>query len=169
MKTRRLVFSSVLISIALCLYIIEMYIQLPFTFPGAKIGLANIVTVISLYILTPYETFLIVIIRVVLGSIFSGNLSSFLFSVSGAILSFIMMLTLLKISKNISPVGISMVGGIFHNVGQVLVAMFILNNINIFWYLPFLLVTGLVTGIFIGYAANFSIEHLRRIQFKIER
>jgi len=164
MKLRRIILGAVLTSMALCLFIIESFIQLPFAFPGAKIGLANIVSVIALYLLSPIETFIIIILRVFLGTILTGNLSSFLFSLSGAMLSFLMMLIAMKILKDkATAVGISMIGGISHNIGQVLIAMLILQNINIFWYLPFLLITGLVTGIFIGLTAKYLIEHMKKI------
>lgn len=164
MKLRRIIFGAILTSMALCLFIIESFIQLPFAFPGAKIGFANIISVISLYLLSPIETLIIIVLRVFLGTIFTGNLSSFLFSLSGALLSFLMMfLTRMLFKDKVSAVGISMIGGISHNIGQVLMAMLILQNTNIFWYLPFLLITGIVTGIFIGLTSKYVIDHLKKI------
>ncbi len=151
MKTRNITFLSLLVSYSLIIYIIETYIPNPLIaiFPGAKLGLANIITLISLLMLGFKQTIIIVSVRVILSSIFAGPMSYLLFSIGGAYLSLIFMYLSSKI-KDFSIIGISIIGAIGHNIGQLLVASIIIQNINMIGYLPFMLIASLITGIFVG-------------------
>lgn len=165
-STKKMVFISLLVSQALVLYIVESMLPVPFIAPGAKLGLSNLITVIGLYTLSCSETFLIIILRVILSALFGGSLSSFLYSLSGAILSFIIMCLIKKIgSYRVSIIGVSAAGAVFHNVGQILVAALIIQNINIALYLPILNITGIVTGVFIGITANYAITYVKKIPY----
>lgn len=165
-STKKMVFISLLVSQALVLYIVESMLPVPFIAPGAKLGLSNLITVIGLYTLSYSETFLIIILRVILSALFGGSLSSFLYSLSGAILSFIIMCLIKKIgSYRVSIIGVSAAGAVFHNVGQILVAALIIQNINIALYLPILNITGIVTGVFIGITANYAITYVKKIPY----
>lgn len=166
-KNFRIVFMGLLVAQALVLYIIEGMIPVPFIVPGAKLGLTNLVTVITLYMFrSRKEVFLIIFTRLLLATMFSGSVSTFLFSAAGAVLSFFIMILVKELGKeHISIVGVSASGAVFHNVGQLLVASFVVNNPAVMLYLPLLTLTGIGTGIFIGIAANYIVNHLSRIKY----
>ena len=152
---------------ALVLYIVEAMIPVPFIAPGAKLGLTNLVTVIALYMFqSKKDVFLIIFTRLLLSSIFSGNMSTFLFSVAGAVLSFFIMVLVKEIGKDhVSIIGVSASGAVFHNIGQLLVASFVLETPSIMLYLPILTFTGIGTGIFIGISGNYIVNHMSKIKY----
>ncbi len=164
MKTKKMVFLGLMVGYSLILYILETYIPNPFIvfFPGAKLGLTNIVTLVSLLIFGFKETFIIVTVRVILSSIFAGPISYLLFSVGGAYLSLILMYLVSRV-KGFSTVGVSIVGAIGHNIGQLLVASVLVENLLMITYLPFMLVTSLVTGFFVGLVSQFCYSKMGRL------
>ncbi|OFI05823.1 heptaprenyl diphosphate synthase component I [Clostridium acetireducens DSM 10703] len=163
-NTKKMVFISLLIAQALALNIIERSIPVPFIAPGAKLGLANIITIVSLYIFGFKDTLMVVLIRILLVSMFGGSLSSFLYSFSGGILSLISMYFIKKIGReNISIIGVSVVGAAFHNIGQVIVASLVVENIKMFLYLPILLAVSLGTGVFVGITSKYLLSFLNKI------
>lgn len=148
-SAKKMVFLSLLVGIALVIYIVEA--RIPVLFPGIKLGLSNSISLLALITMGPKEALLIMILRILLGSIFIGNMSSFIFSISGGILSNIIMILMYKYLKDkLSLISISVVGSIFHNIGQLLVASFIIKDFRIYIYLPILLISAVVTGYFIG-------------------
>lgn len=168
MKTKKMTFLSLMVAYSLVLYIIETYIPNPLiaVFPGAKLGLSNIITLISLIILGIKDTFIILTVRIILSSIFAGPMSYLLFSIGGAYLSLMGMYLCSKI-KDFSLVGVSIVGAIAHNIGQLLVASMIVQNINMIGYLPFMLITSLVTGMFIGLVSKYCQPKLTKFSNNI--
>lgn len=166
-KTFRIVFIGLLVSQALALYTIESMIPVPFIAPGAKLGLTNLITVIALYTLeSKRDVLIIIILRLLLSTMFSGNLSTFMYSATGALLSYCVMVIIKAIGKDkISIIGISASGAFFHNVGQLIVASAILNNIAIMLYLPILSIAGIGTGIFIGITSNFVVKHMSKLPY----
>lgn len=164
-KTNRLVYVGLLVAQALVLHIIERMIPVPFITPGAKLGLANLVTVIALYTLdNKKDAFLVILLRLTLSTMFGGNLSSFMYSAAGGTLSFLSMLAMKEIFKDkVSIIGVSSAGAIFHNIGQLIIASLIVNNIAVMLYLPILSLVGIVTGIFIGITANYVVSHLKKL------
>lgn len=165
MKTKKMVFLGLMVGYSLILYILEIYIPNPFIvfFPGAKLGLTNIITLVSLLIFGFKETFIIVTVRVILSSIFAGPMSYLLFSIGGAYLSLIVMFLVNKI-KGFSVIGVSIAGAIAHNIGQLLVASILVENFLMITYLPFMLVTSLVTGLFVGIVSQFCYSKMDRIK-----
>lgn len=163
--TRRMVYIGLLVAQALVLHIFERMIPMPFITPGAKLGLANLITVIALYTLdSKRDAFLVIFLRLTLGTMFGGNLSSFMYSAVGGVLSFSSMVFVKEIFKEkVSIIGVSSAGAIFHNVGQLIVASLIVKNIGITLYLPILSVIGIGTGIFIGITANYVVNHLSKL------
>lgn len=148
-KTKRLAVSAVLASLGLIFSYIEAIIPFSVGIPGVKLGIANLVVIIALYVLGTSYAFSINIIRIlVAGLLFNGAFGA-LYSLAGASISFLVML-MLKKTKLFSVVGVSMAGGVAHNVGQLLVAAAIISNIKIFLYFPVLLFSGMVTGVIIG-------------------
>ena len=165
MKIKKMVFLGLMVGYSLILYILETYIPNPFIvfFPGAKLGLTNIITLVSLLIFGFKETFIIVTVRVILSSIFAGPMSYLLFSIGGAYLSLIVMFLVNKI-KGFSVIGVSIAGAIAHNIGQLLVASILVENFLMITYLPFMLATSLVTGLFVGIVSQFCYSKMDRIK-----
>ncbi|MCC3866004.1 Gx transporter family protein [Terrisporobacter petrolearius] len=164
MKTKKMTFLGLMVTYSLVLYIFETYIPNPLIaiFPGAKLGLSNIITLISLIILGVKDTCIILTVRIILSSIFAGPISYFLFSVGGAYLSLICMYLTSKI-KGFSIIGVSIIGAIGHNIGQLLVASIIVQNINMVGYLPFMLIASLVTGMFVGLVSKYCCLKIDKI------
>ena len=140
---------GVLVALAMILSYIEVLIPLPVGIPGVKPGLANLVVFFALYSMSAGEAFLISMVRIILVSITFGNGSAFLYSMAGGILSFLVMWICQK-KEFLVPTGVSIAGGIAHNVGQLLMASVILENGAVFTYLPVLLAAGCITGGIIG-------------------
>ena len=132
-KTSKIVYISLLVAQALVLHIFERMIPVPFITPGAKLGLANLVIVVALYTLDSYkEAFLVLFLRILLSTMFGGTLSSFMFSLVGSIFSFITMVIIKELGKDkVSIIGVSAAGGVFHNIGQLLVASSIDKNLGV--------------------------------------
>ncbi|HBI93906.1 MAG: Gx transporter family protein [Terrisporobacter othiniensis] len=164
MKTKKMTLLGLMVTYSLVLYIFETYIPNPLIaiFPGAKLGLSNIITLISLIILGVKDTCIILTVRIILSSIFAGPISYFLFSVGGAYLSLICMYLTSKI-KGFSIIGVSIIGAIGHNIGQLLVASIIVQNINMVGYLPFMLIASLVTGMFVGLVSKYCCPKIDKI------
>lgn len=160
--TKKLTLISVLVSIALVIYVIEA--QVPVLFPGIKLGLANAVSLTALLIFGWKEALTIMLIRTILGSIFGGSISAFMFSIAGGLLSNVVMILLYKYFKgSMSIAAISVCGAIFHNIGQLFVASIIINDFKVYLYLPVLLTSGVVTGFFIGVVTKLLKERLEHI------
>lgn len=163
-KLQKHTFIAVLVAQALILYIVEGMIPVPFITPGAKLGLSNIITVTSLYILGFKDTFVVILLRILLSTFFGGSLSSLLYSISGGILSLLIMHLVKTLGKDdVSIIGVSVSGAFFHNVGQVLAAAAIIQNIGIVIYLPLLSVAGVVTGFFVGLTGNYMLSALKKL------
>jgi heptaprenyl diphosphate synthase len=128
-----------------------------------KLGLANVVTLSAMYFFSKKDVFLLVIIRVVLTSLIIGSMMSFFYSLAGGILSFVGMALLHTWFKQfISPIGISIVGAVLHNIGQLLVLTLVANRVTIAMsYAPILMVTGIATGIFVGITTSYFVKHMK--------
>ena len=149
MKTRKIAYLGMLMALALVLSYVESLIPFAVGIPGVKLGLTNIVTVIMLYIAAPMETFLLCVFRAVLSGFMFGNAFSIIYSLAGCILSFIVMY-LLKKSDKFNSVSISLVGGVCHNIGQIIVAAMVLSTYSVVYYI----VAGCITGLVIGIVAS---------------
>lgn len=161
---RRMIYISLLVSMSLVLHIFEGMIPVPFITPGTKLGLANIITVIALYTLSYNEAFLVLFLRILLSVMFGGSISRLLYSLSGGVLSYIFMVVIKAFGKDkVSIVGVSCVGAVFHNVGQLLAASLIVKTMSVMLYLPVMSIAGIGTGIFVGITSNFAVEHLKKI------
>ena len=129
-KTFHIIILGLFIAQSLVLYVVEGMLPVPFIAPGAKLGLANLITVIALYALPrKRDVCLILLVRIILATAFGGGINAFLYSVAGAAFSLGAMMVLQKTGK-FSIIGVSTAGGIFHNLGQVIVASLVVENIN---------------------------------------
>ena len=140
---------GLLTALGLIIGYIEFLIPIPLGIPGVKPGFANIVIVWALYSLGPWEALMINGMRIFLSGFLFGNFSMILYSLAGAAVSFLCM-CLAKKSALFSMTGVSMIGGVMHNMGQLLVAMAVLETVSLVYYGPVLLAAGVITGLLIG-------------------
>ena len=154
MKTKKLMTLALLSTIALIIFIVELQIPPIVPIPGVKIGLANIVTLFALGLFSPYEAFLILIVRIILGSIFSGQVMSLTYSLAGGMFCFITMSILFKFKKIMPVWVISVFGAIAHNIGQITAAIIITSTYQVIYYLPVLIISAIVSGTFTGIATQ---------------
>lgn len=151
---------GVFTSLALILSYVELLIPINFGIPGMKLGLANLLVVILLYKGCPRDALLLSVIRILLSGLIFGNMFSIFYSLGGGLLSLAVMVFLKKTGQ-FTVAGISIGGGASHNVGQLLVAMFVVQTYQVGYYLPVLLIAGVITGAVIGIL---SAEVLKRTQ-----
>lgn len=160
---QKLIFLSLLVSIGLALSIIETMMPVPFVAPGAKLGLSNIVILITLVVFGFKEGLTVGILKSVVFTLATGSISSLFYSLSGSILSLLLMyLIYTQFEKIFSLIGVSIFGAMAHNFGQVLVASFMMRNIRIFSYYPILMLTSLFTGYFVGLASIYIVDNLKK-------
>lgn len=165
---RRLIFLALLVAIGLVLSIVESMMPLPFVAPGAKLGLSNIVILITLVIFGCKDALITGILKSVLFTLATGSVTSIFYSLSGSIFSLIAMYIVYKyFSKVFSLIGVSIFGAMAHNFAQVLVASLMMNNMKIFSYLPILQLTSIFTGYFVGLVSNYGVKNLQKSIDKI--
>ncbi|WP_027108787.1 Gx transporter family protein [Lacticigenium naphthae] len=165
-RTQKNVYISLLAAQAVILGLIERSIPFPFAFaPGAKLGIANLITIVAIFTLPFKDSFKVVWMRLLVTTLLGGTLSTFLYSMVGAVLSYFgMVLVKLFGGKRISIIGISATGGVLHNVGQLTVASTIAQTWTVMLYLPVLSFMGILSGVSIGIAANFLMERVRTLR-----
>ena len=161
-KTKKLTLCAILIALALALSYTERFIplQMVVPLPGVKLGLANIVPLIALYLMGPKAAFAILIPRCIFGAVFGGGITGLMFSLTGGILAMCVM-TLSRKCPFFSIYGVSILGAAAHNVGQILAAMVLMNSVYIGAYLPYLLVVALFTGFATGAAGAGVLKAVR--------
>ena len=148
-KARRVALYGMLTALAFILSYVESLVPVTVGIPGVKLGLANLVVVIALYTLDLKGAFIISVVRIVLSGLTFGGLFSMLYSLAGGLLSFAVM-AILSRKKLLGTVGVSVCGGVAHNIGQLLVAMAVLETESVWYYFPVLLISGSVAGVLIG-------------------
>lgn len=146
-------------ALAMILSYVESLFPAFYGIPGVKLGLANSMSLVMLYLIGVPGAFAVSVIRVVLSGFLFGSLFSIAYSLAGAVLSIVIM-ALMSRMRFFSVTGVSMCGGMAHNIGQLLVAVFLVDNLNLFYYLPVLLLSGLLTGLVVGLL---SAEILKRL------
>nr|WP_312575938.1 Gx transporter family protein [Sedimentibacter sp.] len=162
-KLQRYVFLSLLTAGAMILSIIEGMIPLPFIAPGAKLGLANIVTLTVIVIFGFKDSLLVVILRCILTMFVAGNPISFIYSIASGIMSIIVMYTGLKyVGRYFSLIGISVLGAIAHNAAQITVAAVMFENLSLYTYLPIMSLVSIFTGCFVGYTSIYITDNLNK-------
>lgn len=157
--TKKTAFLGMFVTLALIASYVESLVPFYFGAPGIKLGLANLVTVVVLYRYGWKDAAVVSALRILLSGFLFGNVFSILYSFAGAALSFLVMCLLKKI-EGFSILGVSIAGGVFHNLGQIGAAILLMENGNIIYYFPILMVAGIVTGMLIGIGSR---EVLKRI------
>lgn len=162
-QTKHTALMGLMVSQALVLSVAESWIPIPAVVPGVKLGLANIVTLLTIVLLGYRDALLVVFLRCILASFFSGGIMPFLFSVAGGLLSTAVMSVLFyRLRSQMSVAGISVAGSVAHNIGQLTVAAVVLKDVAVFSYLPLLIISGVIMGIFIGVCAGLLLKALKK-------
>ena len=152
-KTKKITMCGLMTALAMIFSYIETLIPIPLPIPGIKLGVANMAIIVVMFTIGYSEAVCVDILRVVLTAMMFGNFNSFLFSISGAVLSIVVM-GILKKTNKFSEVGISVAGGVMHNAGQ---------TSAIAYYMPVLMISGIVTGIVIGIVAALIIKRVEKM------
>ena len=159
----RVAYFGVFTALPLIFSYIETLIPVNFGIYGVKLGLANLIIVVALYKIGIGEAFLLSVVRVVLSGFLFGNYFSIIYSLAGGMLSLAVM-SLLKRSGGFSVMGVSIAGGVFHNIGQLIVAMLVVETFSVIYYVPVLLTAGMLAGLVIGIAANGMLRRLKGLR-----
>ncbi|MFW6006434.1 MAG: Gx transporter family protein [Bacillota bacterium] len=162
-KTKKIIIIGLLVGLGLVLNIVESMIPMSFIVPGAKLGLSNVVNLIGLILFGFIGGFQIFLLRVILGSLLMGTFMTITFYLSffGGLLGYLLMgFTYYFFKNKFSVIGISIIGAVFHNVGQIVTAYVIINNWGIFYYLPYLVFLAVPTGIGVGLVTFFTVDYL---------
>lgn len=161
-KSGKCALLGMLLAVALLCSYVETLIPVSFVVPGIKLGLANIVIVITMYLIGGREALLISIARILLSGFLFGNMSIIVYSLAGGLFSFFVMLFLKNVVR-LNILSVSSAGGIFHNLGQLAVAALVVENMNLLYYMAVLFFSGLVTGFLTGMISR---AILRRFQLQ---
>ncbi len=161
-KNETIAMVGLMAAFAAILSYIEAIIPFSIWIPGTKLGLANIAIVVVLYIYSAKEALIVNVVRIFVVGLLFGNMFSISFSLAGAIISFIAMM-LVKKTDLFTAIGVSVIGGIAHNLGQMLVAVFVVDTYSIVYYMPALMFAGIITGIIIGVVSRLIIKYLADI------
>lgn len=161
-SVRRLALLAILTAIALTIFVVEAQFPLPVPVPGMKLGLSNIVTLFALSVFGWKEALAILLVRVFLGNLITGQMMSLFYSLAGGLLSFACMALILRILKKDQLWVAGVIGGITHNIGQTAVAVFVTRTPALLAYLPVLILCGILTGALTGLVAQLLIQKLRR-------
>lgn len=161
MDVKRLTKLALLTAVALILFVVEAQIPAPVPIPGVKLGLANIVTVYAMFRFGPRDTLLVLLTRVVLGSVFAGSVMALWFSLAGGLLCWAAMAALRKILTERQLWVCGILGAMCHNLGQMAVCLAVYRSWAVAVYLPVLLLSGIVTGLFTGLTAQLLLKRLQ--------
>ena len=153
---------------ALILSYIEVLLPLQVGIPGVKLGLANLAVVLCLYLFSAKEAMLLTVVKAILTGLLFGNMYMILYSLAGAVLSCLIMAVMVYTKRFHVPV-VSAMGGVMHNVGQLVVAYLTIQTYGILYYVPFLLIAGLITGLLIGAVVLLTLPYLKIIMERSER
>ena len=158
--TKQLTTMALLTAIALAIHVAEAQIPPLVAIPGVKLGLANIITVYAAFSIGGGAAAMILIARILLGSMFGGGVMSLMYSLAGGILCLVITLVLRRVltQKQIWVAGV--MGALFHNIGQIIVAWIVTSTPAIVFYLPILMISGFATGLFTGFAAQAVVNRM---------
>lgn len=163
--SRKVAFYGIFASLAILMGYIEFIIPSPVPVPGVKLGLANVIVLIAMYFINNKAALSVSVIRVLVSSLLFGGFSGFLYSITGALVSFVVMVSVKKI-KSAGIIGVSIMGGVSHNIAQIAVAALVLQTVGLIYYIPALLVAGVITGVIIGIVAKYSLVHIKKAGIK---
>ena len=163
-KTKKLAFMALLTAMALTIFVIEAQIPAPVPIPGVKLGLANIITLTAMVLIGRKEAGVVLFLRIVMGAMFAGNPSTIIYSAAGGLLAYIAMCLLVGIIPESRLWLTSAISAVCHNAGQLLACALVVQTPGVFVYAPALAATGIITGLFTGFAAVYLIKALRKMK-----
>ena len=163
-KTRKLTLMALLTAIALTVFVIENQIPAPVPIPGVKLGLANIVTLITMKLLGKKEAGAVLLTRVLMGAMFAGSPSTLLFSAAGGALAYLVMCLTVGLFADSQLWIVSALAGVAHNAGQLMACDFVVKTPGVFAYAPVLAASGVITGVFTGLAAQYLLKALKKLR-----
>lgn len=161
MAVKRLTRMALLTAVALSIFIIELQLPALAPIPGIKLGLANIVTVYAMFALGPVDTACILLARILLGSLCAGQMMALFYSLAGGLLCYLVMFAVRRVFTLKQIWVCSVLGAAAHNVGQIIAAILITRTPALLYYLPVLLVSGIIAGVFTGLCAQFVVNRVR--------
>lgn len=162
MDSKKLTKLALLAGVALIIFVVELQIPSPIPIPGVKLGLSNIITLVTLCLFGWKEALAVLLVRVVLGAIITGQVGALPYALSGGLLSFGAMLCLKRFVRPNQLWVLSVIGGLFHNLGQLGAAILITRTPGLIAYLPVLLLSGMLAGLFTGLCAQFLLHRLQQ-------
>lgn len=163
MTTKRLTRMALLTAIALTIFMVELQLPALTPIPGVKLGLANIVTVYAMFAMGPADTACILLVRILLGCFFSGQMMALFYSLSGGVLCYLVMLVLHRLVTEKQIWACSALGAAAHNLGQIGAAIAITRTPALIYYLPVLMVSGVLAGLFTGLCAQFALNRMPKL------
>lgn len=162
MSVKNMTVLSLYTAAALILFVVESVIPMPVPLPFVKLGLANIITLIVLVCYSPKDAFLVLMLRIFLASVFYGQIVYLVYSMAGGILCFLADVVINRLLKGKYIYITAVFGALFHNVGQMLAAFFFLGK-GVLPYFPYMVLCGIITGLFTGILANILVLRLKRL------
>ena len=163
-KTKKLALMALLTAIALTIFVVENQLPAPVPIPGVKLGLANIITLVTMLLLGKKEAGAVLLVRVLMGAMFAGSPSTLLFSASGGALAWLVMCLTVGLFGEKQLWIVSALAGLAHNAGQLLTCALVVKTPGVFAYAPILAISGVLTGVFTGFAAMYLIRALRNMR-----
>lgn len=160
MSIRKLTTLAMFTTLAFVIYTVECAIPPLVPIPGIKLGLANIITLVTLQLYSPKDTFLVLLMRILLSTLLFGQAMSLMYSLAGGILCFVAMYCFSRLLQNKFLFLTGAIGALCHNLGQLAVAYLITAVPGVLAYLPFLVASGIITGLFTGLCAHFTLKYL---------
>lgn len=165
MKLKKTIFLAVMVAVCLIMFLLEALIPVPVPLPGVKLGLSNIISVCVLFLLGWKEAFAVLLVRILLSAVITGQLGGLVYSLCGGVLSLLILCLLRPVLKDSQLWVAGVLGGALHNIGQLGAAILIAQTPSLIVYLPVLLVCGMLAGLFTGLCAQFLLQRLKKTKF----
>ncbi len=166
-QSRNISICAAFTAVGMIISYLETFVVIPVNIPGIRLGLANTVTLVALYLLGPVYAISVLAARIVLSAVLFGNLTSFIYSFSGAVTAFVLMIFFKKLGFSVYSVSVT--GAVFHNIAQITAAFVLVQSIYVFSYIPVLILAGVIFGLITGYLAALLIRRLGKITSIDER
>ena len=154
---------ALLTAVALIIFVIEAQIPVPVPIPGVKLGLSNVVTLFAIYTIGRKKAIIVLLLRIIMGGLIGGHVAAIGFSLAGGIVCYAVMCLFYQLVTDRQIWVVSVFGAIGHNIGQIIVAAFVVGTNAVVLYLPVLIISGIVTGLFTGLCAQYLYKHLRKL------
>lgn len=165
MKTKKLTITAILSATSLIIFVLESQIPPLVPVPGVKLGLANVITLYTMATLGPQTAFIVLLVKIFLGNLFTGTAVSLIYSLTGGILCFLAEYIMFKFVSKEQLWAVSITGAVFHNAGQIIAAIFLLGTDKIVWYLAVLVPVAVLTGVFTGLCAKYALFATEKFHF----